>query len=177
MSAQNNTFDDEMNAIQIFNDVKESFGKQVKILSDLKREVTKTTMLDQGQKSKLRISIESLLIDLNEEIFAIAEEMAAAFSSRKLPGAQLLMKAQEFEEKKVIIFTKIRNSIWQNPSVITLKNQNDTSNYRNYNDYQNQNHSPPQRDRQTPVPFKKFLNESANSRGTAISVDPLQQSA
>ena len=46
MSAQNNTFDDEMNAIQIFNDVKESFGKQVKILSDLKREVTKTTMLD-----------------------------------------------------------------------------------------------------------------------------------
>ena len=41
-----NTFDDEMNAIQIFNDVKESFGKQVKILADLKRDVTKSQSLD-----------------------------------------------------------------------------------------------------------------------------------
>lgn len=81
----------------------------------------------------MRISIESLLIDLNEEIFAIAEEMAAAFSSRKLPGAQLLLKAQEYEEKKVMIFTKIRNGIWQNPSVKLLKNENEGSNYRDYN--------------------------------------------
>jgi hypothetical protein len=38
-------------------------------------------LLDQGEKSKLRIQIESVLIDLNEEIFAISEELAKVFSS------------------------------------------------------------------------------------------------
>jgi hypothetical protein len=48
-------------------------------LTALKREATKSEVLDQGQKSALRIQIESLLIDLNEEIFAISEEIANVF--------------------------------------------------------------------------------------------------
>ena len=112
-----NRFDSELAAIQLFNDVKEAFNKQVRSLNELKRDVTRTDLLDQGQKSKLRISIESLLIDLNEEIFAISEEMATAFSTNKPGGNELFNKAQEFEQKKIKIFTKIRNHISLNPLV------------------------------------------------------------
>jgi hypothetical protein len=45
--------------------------------------VTRSSSLDQGQKSGLRIQIESILIDINEEIFAISEELAAAFQMTK----------------------------------------------------------------------------------------------
>lgn len=38
-------------------------------------------LLDHHARSKLRILIESLLIDLNEEIFALSEELARSFAS------------------------------------------------------------------------------------------------
>ena len=38
-------------------------------------------LLDHQARSKLRILIESLLIDLNEEIFGISEELARSFAS------------------------------------------------------------------------------------------------
>lgn len=53
------------------------------MLNGLKREVTRSDKVDQGGKSRLRIQIESLLIDLNEEIFAISEELANAFTSSR----------------------------------------------------------------------------------------------
>jgi len=45
--------------------------------------ITKTEMLDQSEKARVRISIESLLIDINEEAFAVAECLASAFSTDK----------------------------------------------------------------------------------------------
>lgn len=62
-------------------------------------------LLDHHQRSKLRILIESLLIDLNEEIFALSEELAvsfAAFDTRSQRGSLgaangVLQRAYDFE--------------------------------------------------------------------------------
>lgn len=40
-------------------------------------------IIDQSNRSKLRINIETLLIDINEELFAISEELARIFSLDK----------------------------------------------------------------------------------------------
>ena len=50
-------------------------------------------------KSRLRITIESLLIDLNEEIFAISEELAKSYNATEHSRA-LVNKAREFAERK-----------------------------------------------------------------------------
>ena len=49
-------------------------------------------------KSRLRITIESLLIDLNEEIFAISEELAKSYNAEH--SRALVNKAREFAERK-----------------------------------------------------------------------------
>ena len=83
-----------------------------------------------------------MLIDLNEEIFAISEEMASAFSSnRQKDGKDLYKRAQEFEQKKVKIFSKIRNTISTNPLVKMVKGERETG-----KENTNISHSPPQRD-------------------------------
>ena len=46
----------------------------------MKKQVFKTESIDTSVKSKLRITIESLLIDLNEEIFSISEELAKSYT-------------------------------------------------------------------------------------------------
>jgi prefoldin subunit 5 len=46
MSQTPNKFDSDVAAIQLFNDLKEAFSKQVKALNELKREVTKTDCID-----------------------------------------------------------------------------------------------------------------------------------
>lgn len=66
-------------------------------MNALKREVTRSEMLDQGGKSRLRIQIESLLIDLNEEIFAISEDLSSAFVDSRPDSEELYQKAQEYE--------------------------------------------------------------------------------
>ena len=57
----------------------------------------------------MRIHIESLLIDLNEEIFAISEELATALQASSFQEAKdnLLVKAREYEQKKILLLTKI----------------------------------------------------------------------
>lgn len=59
-------------------------------------------VLDHQSRSKLRILIESLLIDVNEEIFALSEELAKSFASfdpasRTQRGGTALARAYEFE--------------------------------------------------------------------------------
>ena len=52
-------------------------------LTEVKQVVTNSEnvagVIDQQSKSKLRINIETLLIDINEELFAISEELARIF--------------------------------------------------------------------------------------------------
>ena len=64
----------------------------------LKKEVIATDNIEVSAKSRLRITIESLLIDLNEEIFALSEELAKSFSQEA--SRNLVSKAREFEHRK-----------------------------------------------------------------------------
>lgn len=75
----------------------------------MKKQITQSIYLDQSGKSKMRIHIESLLIDLNEEIFAISEELATALQASSFQEAKdnLLVKAREYEQKKILLLTKI----------------------------------------------------------------------
>ena len=76
----------------MFNRIKETYSQKIDELNELKRQVFLMTqsassnepgtyLLDHHARSKLRILIESLLIDLNEEIFALSEELARSFAS------------------------------------------------------------------------------------------------
>ena len=60
--------------------MKAELADQINALNDLKVKVKKSQQVDINSKSRLRIAIESLLIDLNEEIFAISEELARGYS-------------------------------------------------------------------------------------------------
>ena len=60
----------------MFNAVKKDLTDQISSLTQLKKNVIKSEQVETSAKSRLRITIESLLIDLNEEIFALSEELA-----------------------------------------------------------------------------------------------------
>lgn len=70
----------EQDPLSIFNGIKAAYSQKIEELTDLKKEVFRTDVVDQQLKSKLRITIESLLIDLNEEIFSISEELSKSYT-------------------------------------------------------------------------------------------------
>jgi len=70
----------EQDPLSIFNSIKAAYAQKIEELTDLKKEVFRTDAVDQQLKSKLRITIESLLIDLNEEIFSISEELSKSYT-------------------------------------------------------------------------------------------------
>lgn len=74
----------------------------------------------------MRIQIESLLIDLNEEIFAISEELSNALQASSFHEANsgLLLKAREYEQKKIALLTKIKNNVSNNPLTQVAKKDN-----------------------------------------------------
>ena len=77
-SSKHASADDE--ALYLFNDVKDTYAMKIEDLSDLKKEIFRTDAIESSYKSKLRIIVESLLIDLNEEIFSISEELAKSYT-------------------------------------------------------------------------------------------------
>ena len=64
----------------------------------LKKNVIKSEQVETTAKSRLRITIESLLIDLNEEIFALSEELAKSYTADM--AKVLVKKAREFDHRK-----------------------------------------------------------------------------
>jgi hypothetical protein len=58
------------------NAIKADLNEQINLLSQLKRDIIQSDQVEIAAKSKVRIAIESLLIDLNEEIFSLSEEVA-----------------------------------------------------------------------------------------------------
>jgi hypothetical protein len=82
---------DDQEAVSLFNRIKDTYAQKIDELNELKRQVFimnhqqnqegGSYVLDHHARSKLRILIESLLIDLNEEIFALSEELARSFAS------------------------------------------------------------------------------------------------
>ena len=77
------TTTDDQEAVSLFNRIKDTYAQKIDELNELKRQVFimnhqqnqegGSYVLDHHARSKLRILIESLLIDLNEEIFALSE--------------------------------------------------------------------------------------------------------
>jgi len=91
-------------------------------LTELKRQLFHQSdqALDQQLRSRLRITIESLLIDLNEEVFAISEELAKSFTferNKQFLGA----KAAEYEQRQQHILKKIKESVDQNAVVKKIR--------------------------------------------------------
>ena len=67
-------------------------------MSALKKNVIKSEQVETSAKSRLRITIESLLIDLNEEIFALSEELAKSYTCDQ--ARVLVTKAREYDHRK-----------------------------------------------------------------------------
>jgi hypothetical protein len=80
--------------VSLFNWIKDTYAQKIDELNELKRQVfiinhqenqeVGSYVLDHHDRSKLCILIESVLIDLNEEIFALSEELAMLFASFNL---------------------------------------------------------------------------------------------
>lgn len=63
-------------AVHIFQSVKTDFQKQINELTMLKSKLISSS---HETKAKIRMQIETYLIDLNEEMFALSDELAKAF--------------------------------------------------------------------------------------------------
>ena len=85
-------------ALSVFNSVKQELVDQIHALSDLKRKITKSENVDNSSKSRLRIAIESLLIDLNEEIFSLSQELANGYTKGEVKA--IVSKAREYNHRK-----------------------------------------------------------------------------
>ncbi len=69
----------------------------------------KSEQVETSAKSRLRITIESLLIDLNEEIFALSEELAKSYSPEH--AKLLVSKAREFDHRKKQLIKRVTKTI------------------------------------------------------------------
>ena len=67
-------------ALSVFNCVKAELADQIQALNELKRKLGSSDRVDANAKSHLRIAIESMLIELNEEVYALSEELALGYS-------------------------------------------------------------------------------------------------
>ena len=93
----------------MFNGIKAELADQINMLSTLKRNVFKSEQVETSAKSRLRITIESLLIDVNEEIFALSEELAKSYSA--VDARNLVSKAREFEHRKKMLIRRVTKTI------------------------------------------------------------------
>ena len=93
-----------MELLSKLNRIKQTYTEKQKYLQELKSLITNANntpgILDQASRSKARIQIESLLIDLNEELFAISEEMAKVFQFDKSSSNNLGARVNDFETRK-----------------------------------------------------------------------------
>lgn len=69
--------------------------------------------MDVAAKSRVRIAIESLLIELNEEIFALSEEVANSYQTNST--RELISHAREFEHARKLLVKKVQTTIDDDP--------------------------------------------------------------
>ena len=80
-------------------------------MARLKKNVIRSEQVDSVAKSRLRITIESLLIDLNEEVFALSEAVAKSYNGDERHARALVNKAREFNERKKQIIRRVAKTI------------------------------------------------------------------
>ncbi|CDW81628.1 UNKNOWN [Stylonychia lemnae] len=105
-----------------FNTIKDLYSQKIDELNELKKMIFSQSdqQLDQQLRAKLRITIESLLIDLNEEVFGISEELAKSFTFQRNKH-MLAQRANEFEQRQQQLFKKIKDTVENNPTIKTLR--------------------------------------------------------
>jgi hypothetical protein len=116
------TLDD---AMLVFSNIKVELACQINSLTSLKKAVTSADSVEPAIRTKLRINIESLLIDLNEEIYEISEELAKSFTPERQEA--YVMKAREFEFRKKKLIKRINTQIDSNSVVNNIRRKNDHS--------------------------------------------------
>ena len=104
-----NNFSTAEDALGVFNAIKGELAEQIQSLTSLKRNVIRSEQVETSAKSRLRITIESLLIDLNEEIFALSEELAKSYNAEH--ARQMVSKAREFSERKKQLIRRVTKTI------------------------------------------------------------------
>ena len=70
-----------------------------------------SSRIEQGGRNKARIMIETFLIELNEEMFAISDELARVYGDQRTPKAEILKKAKEFERRKNLLLKRIAKGL------------------------------------------------------------------
>jgi len=65
---------------------KETYQEQQHKLKSAKSQLTNNLEVEQSLRSKMRINIESLLIDINEEIYAIREQVTSLLQVSQSPS-------------------------------------------------------------------------------------------
>ncbi|CDW78098.1 UNKNOWN [Stylonychia lemnae] len=136
--------DNEDDPIHFFNGLKEIYSMHIESLTSLKRMVFSSqneAFMDQHQKSKIRINIESLLIDLNEEVFSLSEELTRSITKGFSKVQIEPYKRVEFEDRLKHIQKKIKDNIDENPCIKIIR--------RNMRIQNQTTLSPPQRDIQS----------------------------
>ena len=143
--------------------------------------------MEVSAKSRLRITIESLLIDLNEEIFALSEELAKSYSEQQ--ARVLVTKAREFDLRKKNLIKRVVKTIEEDQIArivyrefkIQMRTRSQSSSLsrsgsrsrsrsggkrfhplRNKSIYAMQTHSPPEREKTTST--HKLLEKYQSSR-------------
>lgn len=66
-------------AVFVLNQIKSELNELISKLTALKSDVIDSDSIEIAAKSKVRIAIETLLIDLNEEMFALSESVANSY--------------------------------------------------------------------------------------------------
>lgn len=150
--------------------------------------------MEVSAKSRLRITIESLLIDLNEEIFALSEELAKSYSEQQ--ARVLVTKAREFDLRKKNLIKRVVKTIEEDQIArivyrefkIQMRTRSQSSSLsrsgsrsrsrsggkrfhplRNKSIYAMQTHSPPEREKTTST--HKLLEKYQSSRLVGDYID------
>ena len=156
-------------ALQVFNSIKAELSSQITDLTKLKKEVIATDNIEVSAKSRLRITIESLLIDLNEEIFALSEELAKSFSGEN--SRTLVSKAREFEMRKKQIVQKVKQTIDDDP-IAKIVRRDQKIRQRSMSDERSRSRS---QEKKRQVPLRRPIDNQSDSRWADRSHSPPQR--
>ena len=156
-------------ALQVFNSIKAELSSQITDLTKLKKEVIATDNIEVSAKSRLRITIESLLIDLNEEIFALSEELAKSFSGEN--SRTLVSKAREFEMRKKQIVQKVKQTIDDDP-IAKIVRRDQKIRQRSISDERSRSRS---QEKKRQVPLRRPIDNQSDSRWADRSHSPPQR--
>ena len=89
--------------------VKEELTGQIKLLQSVKGMLSQSEKhphwIEQSSRAKLRIQIETFLIQLNEEMFAISDNLARAYTNNE--QGLTPEKAKEFVQRKSKIVKRV----------------------------------------------------------------------